>query len=100
MANTKEVPDNINDGMAHLSLKFLNRLPNYVGDMKIALKNNNLSDAKAIAHQLKGLGGSFGYLEVSRIATEIEDLLKDDNVNNAQMKLGEIEQFCIDAGVA
>ncbi len=100
VANTKEAPDNINDGMAHLSLKFLNRLPNYVHDMKTALESKKLSDAKAIAHQLKGLGGSFGYPEVSKIATEIEDLLKADNVNTAQVKLGEIEQFCIDAGVA
>lgn len=33
--------------------------------------------AQAIAHKLKGMGGSFGYPEITNIAVEIESLARD-----------------------
>ena len=94
--NNQEMNDDIGD----LQIKFLTRLPEYVDQIKQALDNDKLTDAKSVVHQLKGLGGSFGYPEITQIASDLEDLLRDSKTQEAFVMVTKIESFYMDAGVA
>jgi len=48
-----------------------------MAEMAQAIAQGNLETVRSIAHKLKGMGGSFGYPEITNIAAEIECLARD-----------------------
>ncbi len=56
------------------------KLPVWVGDLKVAIQTNNVSQASRVAHSIRGAAGSIGATSVSSIATRIE--LQCENIED------------------
>ena len=73
------------DILYDLKIKYLKQLPNYVNDLKESINKNDMKNAQAILHQLKGISGSLGYNELTDIAVVASDCLTSgafDEVSN------------------
>ncbi len=58
--------------MVELVEYFLGRLPGYLQNLQDALAASNLAAIKKQAHDLKGVGGGYGYPQVTALAIRIE----------------------------
>jgi HPt (histidine-containing phosphotransfer) domain-containing protein len=74
----EESPD-----MADLVEYFLTRLPGYEADLKDALSAGDLAALKKTAHDLKSVGGGYGYPLVTELAIELETRLAEGNLEQA-----------------
>jgi len=61
----------INDSMKELILKFVHSLPELKDDINSAYKTLNWEILASVSHRLKGLGGSFGFPQLTAICKEI-----------------------------
>jgi signal transduction histidine kinase/CheY-like chemotaxis protein/HPt (histidine-containing phosphotransfer) domain-containing protein/HAMP domain-containing protein len=82
------------DGVYDLALRFVDSLPEWLNKLHVAQQAGNLADLKSFAHQLKGLGGSFGYPEITTAAAEVDQLLKLGDTGRIQDKLALLAQSC------
>ena len=60
--------------------RFLERLPNKMAEMAKAREESNWTRLQSLAHELKGTGGSFGYPQLSKFATQLEQCLKQNDI--------------------
>jgi CheY-like chemotaxis protein/HPt (histidine-containing phosphotransfer) domain-containing protein len=58
--------------MADLVAKFLNRLPGYCGRLKAAVGGADFATVAHCAHDLKSVGGGYGYPSLQALAVELE----------------------------
>ena len=70
--DTNNVSDD--DEFQKLVERFAASLPGMVDEISQAIAAGDLAVVRSIAHKLKGMGGSFGYPEITHIAAEIERL--------------------------
>ncbi|MBF0265853.1 MAG: response regulator [Gammaproteobacteria bacterium] len=66
---------------------FVSRNCNIVTEIREQIQNEDLNQAKSLAHSLKGSSGNIAALEVHHLSAEIEKLCKDKQVNEAINKL-------------
>jgi len=87
--------------MAELVQAFVKKLPDYLGKLINALENRNYKELTTIAHTLKGLGGGFGYPQVSSLACKMESEVTHSNDRAIETLLNEIKLLVkrIEAGV-
>jgi signal transduction histidine kinase/DNA-binding response OmpR family regulator len=75
--------------------QFLAGLDDYAARVRQALQEQRFETARELAHQLKGMGSSFGYPEISARAAELEAVLKrgdpDGVVAPAQALLAQLQ---------
>lgn len=83
------------DVLRDLKEKYLLQLPIYVNELKQSLEKDNLQQAYAVLHQLKGISGSLGYQELTDIAAETSELLHSGKHELAASKIKLIENFFI-----
>ena len=83
----------LND-IADLVEKFKRSLPNSLQQIQQALQANDPERLIFVAHTLKGLGGSFGYPQITRIAKELEANATDHNMEQARTVAGELIRYC------
>ena len=62
---------------------FLDGLDAYAKRISAGLDENNFDTVRELAHQLKGMGGSFGFPEITRQAAALESAIKADELANA-----------------
>ena len=66
-------------GMASLIKSFIEQLPDMVSSLKSALKSGDDELFKKTAHNLKGMGGGFGFPQISDLGGRIEfEFAKED----------------------
>ncbi|NRB80676.1 MAG: response regulator, partial [Saccharospirillaceae bacterium] len=73
-----------------LIIKFIEGLPKLQQDLKVANNAQNWSKVKGYAHQLKGIGGSFGYDSLTLLAKELENHVKQESYLEANAKYLEL----------
>jgi len=64
------------DEFSALVTEFRNGLPDYASRIRSALAENRLDTVRELAHQLKGMGSSFGFPEITASAAQVEAVLK------------------------
>jgi len=82
------------DSISQLTEKFLQSLPNILLEFSTALNQKNAQTLIQAAHKLKGMGGSFGYPEITEISSKIELLAKENNLQKANVEFNTLDEFC------
>ncbi len=62
--------------MAALAEMFLEQLEIRIRELRDACRRGDLDTVRFGTHQLRGAAGGYGFPEISRVAGEIEDLLR------------------------
>jgi DNA-binding response OmpR family regulator len=87
------------DDLYDLTEDFVAKLPKWVADIRAAHAAGDRPGLTTLVHQLKGLGGTFGYPEITRHAQGINQRLHDGDVSDLGPALGELYAAC-DGAVA
>lgn len=77
-----------------LQSKFLASLPQYLNQLQQALQQKNWAEIRSLAHRLKGLGGSFGQPEITRLAGIIQDAIDTNHYTEISRDLQALEKYC------
>jgi signal transduction histidine kinase/DNA-binding NarL/FixJ family response regulator len=86
--NTTELPEagsdnkQFSDIHSELTNRFLLKLPEMKKDITEALDSENWGKLMALTHDLKGLGGSFGFPELTEKSGHINMLIQKNELNN------------------
>lgn len=70
--------------------KFVENLPGYEDQMKDALAEQEWEQMAFVCHQVKGMGGGYGYPQLTELARELETVSKKKALTDAQRLMGEI----------
>jgi HPt (histidine-containing phosphotransfer) domain-containing protein len=74
--------DNIGvDQLNELLDELLAKAEEIIGAMDTAIKEGDMSALSARAHELKGMAGNFGLIEITNVATEIERKTKINEID-------------------
>lgn len=73
---------------------FVHGLAGQVDGLRQALASGVLDEVRALAHQLKGSGGSYGYPTITDISKRLENAAKMSDMEGAQLALAELDTFC------
>jgi signal transduction histidine kinase/DNA-binding NarL/FixJ family response regulator len=90
---TTTVSDDMNMVDDDLKEKLLSRLPGYISEINSALPENDIDAIRAVLHVLIGVGGSFGYPKITELAYEANALFRDEEIDQAKIKLREMEAY-------
>jgi len=84
--------ENNKDDILHdLKIKYLNQLPAYINEIKHSISSDNIQQAHAVLHQLKGISGSLGFQELTDMASDASDFLDSGELDKANKKITLIE---------
>ena len=83
--------------MLELVGEFVDGLRQRVADMRAALDACNWDRLKALGHQLKGAGGSFGYPMISEVGMQVETATREHQTQVAQGLIDQLEQISASA---
>ncbi len=61
---------------------FLENRSRDIGKLQTALEQSDLDTLKSIGHNLKGVGGGYGFQEISQLGAEIESSAKNGSIEN------------------
>lgn len=89
--------DDFADDLYDLAADFVAKLPKWTADMRAAHAGDNLPELTTLVHQIKGLGSTFGYPEITRCAQEINQQLHDGDTSDLVPALENLYQACDDA---
>jgi response regulator RpfG family c-di-GMP phosphodiesterase len=64
-------------GMGELIDAMIADLPSTVGTIETLIEQHNLNELKEVVHQIKGLGGMYGFDPLSELAGKAEALIKE-----------------------
>ena len=84
----------LDDEIYDLAVRFVDSLPEWIGKLQAAHASDNKAELKTLTHQLKGLGGSFGYPEITTAAAEVDRLLKLGDTAHLADKLATLYEAC------
>jgi len=73
-------------------LAFLERLPQMVESINDSVRKKDWETVQSVSHQLKGLGGSFGYAQITAIAKKIHDNSRQRSDEGMDSMLHELNQ--------
>ena len=77
-----------------LVFRFVNSLPNTLEKITQASKNKNWDELKNIIHQLKGVGGGYGYPMLTVISAKIQFQLESNCYEEAVILINELDNMC------
>ncbi|RDH86032.1 MAG: hypothetical protein DIZ80_00750 [endosymbiont of Galathealinum brachiosum] len=83
----------VDDILYDLKIKYLKQLPDYINNLKSSISNNDMQNAHAILHQLKGISGSLGYNELTDIAVDASELLYSGEFEKVDSKIRLMEGY-------
>ena len=86
----------LNEDPSYIELvnQFVKNLPERIDALICAHNNNDLPEIRKIVHDLKGLGGGYGYNQLSDLASKMMFLIEDNNFNSIPVLLIELEDMC------
>lgn len=79
---------------AEIRQRYLERRKKDLETLKLALQTKNFEEFKRIGHQLKGNAASFGYLDLEKLAIQLETITLNgsDNLLAGQL-VGQLEDW-------
>lgn len=80
--------------MESLARRFKERLPDWLENIGRGIENRNQESLCSAAHVLKGLGGTFGFPEITEMSREIESCGKKQDFESAESLFNELRKFC------
>jgi len=86
-------PEGLDDIDDDLKEKLLSRLPGYMSEINHAFQENDIDAVRAVLHVLIGVGGSFGYPKITQLASEANACFKNEDNEQARMKLQKMEEY-------
>jgi len=100
----EDMSEDFQDEFQKLVRRFVERLPAQRIELEEAIKHKQWEIVSNIVHNLKGMGGGFGYPDITRLAEPLEKLLKagefsDFNISYSKL-LAEIDRACSEAGLS
>ncbi len=78
---------------SHLVEQFQARLPFMIEELNRAQQNRDFESVQNVAHKLKGLGGSFGYAQLSEVASSLERAVIKGDYDTVDGYLQEIKSL-------
>jgi len=86
----------LNDDESYINLvnQFIQNLPERVDNLITSYNNGELAEVRKITHDLKGLGGGYGFAQLSEVASKLTFLLEDNNIKTIPTVLIELEDIC------
>jgi len=69
--------------------KFISRLPGMVAAIMKAYEDEDWESFAGLIHQMKGVGGNYGYQTLSDICLNIEGLVQDKNYADVKIQLND-----------
>ena len=89
--------ENEDDEIQKIVQSFLLKLPEMIEDIRRFASNEQWDHLHSVAHQLKGLGGSFGYYNITNISKNIMECIQqhsehliEDYINQLQKEYADI----------
>ncbi len=80
--------------LAHLIEKFIEFLPGKIASIIQAAEQQDWDTLKDDAHQLKGLGGGYGYPEITQLASRLEFQILNRNLVEIDSVIASIRAYC------
>ncbi|MCW8901596.1 MAG: hypothetical protein OQK75_07825 [Gammaproteobacteria bacterium] len=80
-------------GLIDLVDKFLLRLPILRDDIVKAHSAKEWENFSRLIHQLKGVGGGYGYLMLTQVCADIEVSLRNKDFNTVKNQIGEMNNM-------
>jgi len=80
-----------------LTENFMNKLPNMIQELNDAVNHLQWDSVQSISHILKGMGGSFGHPEITRVSNIINKDTIKKNFDNIPTELQDLKIICDDA---
>ena len=80
--------------MYDLVSKFVEQLPEQLAHLNQVAKQKNWKQLSQRIHDLKGLGGNFGFLVLSQVSKQIESEISSQAFSNIQPLLQELDSIC------
>lgn len=77
--------------MKDLLTDFIHELSKMLTFIKMSFVDEKWHDMSVTMHDLKGMGGGFGYPQLSELAEKIEMELKNENYKNIRDLLNELD---------
>ena len=74
--------------------RFLTRLPDMQAAITSAYDEQDWEIFLSLVHQMKGVGGNYGYSMLTTLCAEIETMAKEENFSEVKDKLVEFELMC------
>ncbi len=78
---------------ADLVAEFIDGLDARAKALQEAIDAQALDTVQALAHQLKGVGGGYGYPALSRTAAELEQRVQADDIERCKESLNELHSL-------
>ena len=82
----KEEPDLVN-----LIDRFISRLPGMQDAIIKAFSDKDWETFTGLIHQMKGVGGNYGYPMLTTLCAEIEVMAKEENFSKVESQLNEFQ---------
>ncbi len=73
--------------------KFMSRLPNMVASIMAAYDEKDWESFSGLIHQMKGVGGNYGYPALSEICFSIESLAREENYTAIKKQLDQFDEL-------
>lgn len=74
-------------------LKYIERRKKDIESLRSALSQRTFDEFKRIGHQLKGNAASFGYMDLEKVAIQLEVAGEKQDSHEASRQLGLFEQW-------
>lgn len=65
--------------MLEIVREFVGELPQRVAELQAHFEARDFSELQNLAHQLKGAGGGYGFPQITEVAAQLEQALKEDS---------------------
>lgn len=73
--------------------KFMGRLPALQSAINDAHENNDEDKFSELIHQIKGVGGNYGYPDLTTVCATIESHIKNNDVDSIKLSMGDFNQL-------
>ena len=80
--------------LAHVVEKFIAYLPDKTTSLTEAARQQDWDTLKDEAHQLKGLGGGYGYPEITQLAAKLEFQILNKNQLEIESLIASLKAYC------
>lgn len=89
-----QVDSKVTSGLERLTENFIAELPKKVSDINQALSNQSWEKIEYVSHFLKGVGGSFGFPEITESATLVNDAIRVKNYDQISKLANNLTTIC------
>jgi len=86
-AKTNSIVSTLRGRFVATALDKINEIDGFIHGLDADCHLQHIKEIKTIAHSLKGMAGSFGFMSVTRIAEAFEDYLQTSELNGVAQQI-------------